>query len=412
MNAALSKDAANTSSLDKNLFLLTYGVMSIGLSVALLDATAITTNAGHRTNGAIYTSLYLCVLLLTAALTVPYAPALAARFTARSAFNFSVAAGSVAWLVASLLILNGVEPIPVLMVNAVVVGALFGLFTAFGPLFSKAYLTGDGMAGAYARLSVAGAIGMAIGGIAGGAILNQVEPGWGLFARAVVGIPFAIFIWLKPPPVEPHSPKPERGPWTTMYVSVRDNRELRRASILGWSVSMLAAPLASLIVPVADALRQSPLLPGAGILMAGMYIGQLLSPAIVKRLSIGRSEINASAIAAIWTGLLLAVYGAASLIFQMKPELIVWAIIGLVFGALWLAQRSINLQAATDAGDEATTGEAVAVFMFAVSLAAPIGVLIWGLLINHVSVEAAIFAGAAGTVLAGIAYLKDSKAAA
>lgn len=103
-------------------------------------------------------------------------------------------------------------------------------------------------------------------------------------------------------------------------------------------------------------------------------------------------------------------YGVASLLFQDEPELIVWAVVGLGFGAFWLAQRSINLGAATDAGDESNAGEAVAVFVFAVSIAAPIGVLLWGFLINHVSVEAAIFAGAIGTAAAGAAYLKRPKA--
>jgi hypothetical protein len=191
-----------------------------------------------------------------------------------------------------------------------------------------------------------------------------------------------------------------------MSTNLRGNIDLRKAALLGGAVSMLAAPLASLLVPVADALRQSPLLPGAGILMAGMYVGQLLSPSIVTRLSRGRSQLNGSALAAIGTGVLLAIYGVASLVFNKEPELILWAIIGLGFGALWLAQRSINLGAATAAGDQASTGEAVAIFTFVVSLAAPIGVLIWGFLINHVSVEVAIFVGAAGTVLAGAFYLR------
>ena len=389
-------------------FLATYGFMSAGLAIALLDATAITTSAGHRTNGAVYTSLYLAVLLFASALSVPYAPSLAARFNARSAFTFSIAAASVCWLIAGMLVVGGVKPIPVLMVNAVVIGLLYGLFSAFIPLYSNAYLAGDGMAGAYARLSVAGAIGMAIGGLGGGIILNQVEPGWGLIARGALGVPFALFIWFKPPLVEPQSPTPRHGPWKTMSSNLSGNAGLRSAALLGGAVSMLAAPLASLLVPVADALRQAPLLPGAGILMAGMYAGQLLTPKIVSRLSGGRTQMNGSALAAIGAGALLAIYGVASLFFNKEPELVLWAIIGIGFGALWLAQRSINLEAATASVDGALTGEAVAIFTFVVSLAAPIGVLIWGFLINHVTVEAAIFTGAAGTVLAGAYYLRAS----
>ena len=59
---------------------------------------------------------------------------------------------------------------------------------------------------------------------------------------------------------------------------------------------------------------------------------------------------------------------------------------------------------------ETGPGESVAVMMFALSLAAPIGVLLWGFVIGRVSVEAAILFGAVGTVVSGVALLRPPKA--
>ena len=394
---------------DSTAFLVLFALMALGWAVVLLDATAITTIAGHRENGAIYTSAYLATLLLSSALAIPYAPGLVARFNPRKTFVLTVVAASGAWVVAAALIGSGVPPIPVLMGAAVVSGLLYGVFAALIPLFAEAYLSGAGMAGAFARFSVAEAVGTVAGGLIGGFVVSELQPAWGLLIRAAVALPFAAFVWFRPPAVEPASPKPKHGPWKLMVTSLRGSRALRRAAFLGLAVSMFAAPLAQMVVPVADALRQSPLVAGAGVLMAGIASGQLVSPRIVSRMSKGRSQIRGAAILAIFTGVMLAALGVASLIFKAEPELIVWVMIGLGFGASWLAQESLNIGAATVSSESSTTGESVAVLMFAVSLFAPVGVLLWGFMIGRVSVEAAILTGAAGTVIAGLMLLRTPK---
>ena len=59
----------------------------------------------------------------------------------------------------------------------------------------------------------------------------------------------------------------------------------------------------------------------------------------------------------------------------------------------------------TRAGSDQDSGEMVATFVFVSSIAAPVGVLLWGFLINRVSVEAAVFAGALGTLLVSSLFL-------
>jgi hypothetical protein len=194
-----------------------------------------------------------------------------------------------------------------------------------------------------------------------------------------------------------------------MLGRVRDNRALRRAAILGCGVALFAAPMSSLIVPIADALRQSPLIPGAGLLMAAMAVGELFAPVVVSKLQPNRTSLRAAALAAVLCACFLAAYGVASLVFSKQPELIVWVIVGVGFGAMKYGGRALNLGAATDADDDANSSEMVAAFVFLTSLASPIGVLAWGALINRVSVEAAILVGAVGTAAVAGLFLESAK---
>ena len=91
--------------------------------------------------------------------------------------------------------------------------------------------------------------------------------------------------------------------------------------------------------------------------------------------------------------------------FSHRIELWIWLIAGLGFGAMRYGGRALNLGAATDAGSDQDSGEMVATFVFVSSIAAPVGVLLWGFLMNRVSVEAAVFAGALGTLLVSSCFL-------
>ena len=386
-------------------FLIAYGAMTAGTAIAALDSTAIMTRAGGASNGAIYTSLYLGILLLSLALVVPYAPLLAERIGMRRTFVLSIVLGSVLWLLAGALIRSGANSVPVLLISAVGFGVCAGVSAVLSPLYAKAYIGGQDMAGAFARLSVAGGLAFGIGSIVGGFILDNIKPGWGLVARAILGIPLALFVLLRSPAVEPAAPDARGGAWADMLSRVRSNSALRRAALLGCGVGMFAAPMASMIVPIAAALRQSPLISGAGILMAAMSAGELFSPIVVSRFGRRKSNLRAAAIASIWCAGFIAIYGCASLVFSHRIELWIWLIAGLGFGAMRYGGRALNLGAATDAGSDQDSGEMVATFVFVSSIAAPVGVLLWGFLINRVSVEAAVFAGALGTLLVSSLFL-------
>ncbi len=404
-------DGANTNSepLGRTGTLYLFGIASAtgGLAIGALDATGITTRAGGTSNGAIYTSAYLTILMVSAALAVPHTAKVSARFGIEKAYRLIIAMGSTTWLVAGTLILSGVPGLPVLLCFAPLFGFTAGISGVLAPIFSKAYIAGKDMAGAYARMSVISGIAWAIGSAVGGFILNESHPGFGIVTKAFFGVPFFILLLKVRPAAEPATPKASKRAFAEMRDRLRSNAQLRRATVLRCGTALFAAPLASLIVPIVDALRQTPLLPGAGIVVAAMAFGQLGSPWLVGRLSRnGRPQIAAASIAALGSAAVLVLYGVASALISKRPELLAWCLIGLAFGGLRYAARALDVGAVTASGDEKAATNLLQASQFAATLVSPVGVLLWGVLINRVSVEAAIFFGAAGTAAVGLLSLR------
>lgn len=154
-----------------------------------------------------------------------------------------------------------------------------------------------------------------------------------------------------------------------------------------------------MIVPITDALEHKPLIPGASTLMVTMAVGQMLAPLVVSVLERNRTHLRAAALAGLGTAVVIASYGITALAFRGTGELVIWGVIGLVFGALTFGGGASNLGAATDAAEEKDAGAMVATYVFAISLAAPVGVLLWGLLMSRFSVETAVLTGATATAL-------------
>ena len=387
------------------IYLFGVAASTAGLAVGTLDATGITTRAGSITNGAIYTSAYLAILLITRAIVVPQTARISARFGIRRAYQLTIALGSLTWGIAGALILAGLPGLPVLLAFAALFGVSSGFSATLAPIFSKAYIAGKDMAGAYAWMSVIAGIAWALGSVGGGFLLNTAAPGVGLLIKAALGVPLLVVLVRITPATEPHTPRARKRAWADMRDRLLGNAQLRYATILGCGVALFAAPLVSLIVPIVDALRQSPLLPGAGILMAAMALGQLSSPYIVSKFSTERSLLKAAAIASICCAAMLGADAVAALFFSDKPELVVWSVIGFGFGGMRFAARALNIGAVTASGSDESAANLISAFTFATALSSPVGVLIWGVMINRISPEAAIAFGAAGTAVVSIASL-------
>jgi len=389
------------------LYLFGIGSGTGGLAIGSLDAAGICTDAGGITKGAIYTSAYLTLLMVAAAFTVPHTAKIAARFGIERTYRLVVALGSTTWLICGTLILAGVPGFPVLLCFAPIFGFTGGLSGVLAPIFSKAYIAGKDMAGAYARMSVISGIAWAIGSALGGIILNDSHPGVGIVLKGIFGIPFVVVLLKVRPAAHPTTPKAKKRAFPEMRERLSNNDELRRATMLRCGIALFAAPMASLIVPIVDALRQTPLLPGAGIIVAAMAVGQLASPGLVGRLSRNnRPQIAGASIAALASAGVLVAYGLVSALVSKRPELLAWCFIGLSFGGLRYAARALNIGAVSASGPEEDTTNLLQASQFAATLASPIGVLMWGFLINQASVEVAIFVGAAGMALVALASLR------
>jgi len=386
-----------------------FGIASVtgGLAIGTLDAAGICTNAGGVTKGAIYTSTYLTLLMVAAAFTVPQTAKISARFGIERTYRLVVTLGSTTWVICGALILAGVPGFAVLLCFAPIFGFTGGLSGVLAPIFSKAYIAGKDMAGAYARMSVISGIAWAIGSALGGIILNHSHPGFGIVLKGIFGIPFIVVLLRVRPAAKPKTPKAKKRAFPEMRERLSNNDELRRATMLRCGIALFAAPMASLIVPIVDALRQTPLLPGAGVIVAAMAFGQLSSPWLVERLSRdNRPQIAAASIASLAAAAVLVAYGVVSALISKRPELLAWCFIGLSFGGLRYAARALNIGAVSASGPEEDTTNLLQASQFVSTLASPVGVMMWGFLINRVSVEAAIFVGAGGMTLVALASLR------
>ena len=184
---------------------------------------------------------------------------------------------------------------------------------------------------------------------------------------------------------------------------------LRRTTAVGCVTMLFIAPLTSLVVPVAQDLRQQPLVAGAGLLMAAFAAGQFLSPRLVRLLSRGRDDLHGAIAADLGAGVVLVLLGAVSLVVSRRAELLAWLVVGVAFGGFRYSSAALFVGSAAESGqpEDATTNLAAA--MLACGLVAPVGTLLWSAVIGSVSAEAALFVGGAGALVGAAAVWAGSR---
>jgi MFS family permease len=353
----------------------------------------------------------MSTVLVTSAVSVPYAPRVGRRLGPRRAFVVLQAVAAAAWLVAGLALLLGMSTMPVLLVAAPVFGITGGLSTVLRPILATSYLSGSGgTAEAFARLSVVSGIGWAVGSLGGGVLLSSVALGWGLVLNGLTIIPLVATVARTTPATEPSTPRATDRPWRTAWSALAGSRTLRWTAVLGASSLLFLAPITSLVVPIAQDLRQSPLVAGAGLLMAAFSIGEFLSPITVRRLRTGRHDLPAGAIAGAIAGATLLVLGVVSAVLVDRLELLVWLVVGVAFGAFRYASRACFTGAAAEAGPPEDASTNLAATMLVSGLAAPVGTTLWSGVIDQVSADAAVVIGGLGGLVLGLVVLAASRA--
>ena len=385
-------------------FVVAMGLSAAGVTMAMLGATAITaaTNGGAR--GALWTGAFLCLLFVTKAASIRFIPVWSDRLGPERMFLLTNLLSVVLWGGAGAAVLLGAPGTVVILAIAPLVGIVNAVFAVETPLLSKAFLSGHSMAAANARVAVARGVACAVGAIAAGALINAFGPGWALIARAVLSIPLALVLLqvtntaaerVLAPQAAADPEEPPEGP------IILADPAVRRVVLLAVALTAATAPVIAMIVPIAQSLRQTPLVIGASIMTAAMATGQLLSPFFVHRLERrerrGHDSLTGALLAT--AGSLIA-FGIASTLLSHGPELAAWVVIGLAFGGLESASHSMVLGHLVAASGSFDARRSLAIMKFATNLAAPAGFITWAVLLNTTNGQTSILAAAAALVVA------------
>jgi len=388
-------------------FVASMGLSAAGVTMSMLGATAITAATNGGTHGALWTGAFLIVLFVVKAAAVRFVPSWSDRLGPERMFLVTNVVSVALWAGAGLAVVLGTPGTVVILLIAPIAGIVNAVFAVETPLLAKAFLSGHSMAAANARVSVARGVACAVGALAAGAVINAFGPGWALIARAALSVPLAIVILRMstaaasraPEPVAAGDPleRPE-GP------SILEDPAVRRIILLAIALTAATAPVVAMIVPIAQSLRQTPLIIGASIMTAAMAAGELLSPFFVHRLERraehGRDPITGALLA---TAGSLVAFGVVSTLLSHRPELAAWVVVGLAFGGLESASHSTVLGALVAASGSYDTRRALAIMKFATNLAAPVGFVVWALLLDGTNGQTAILVAAAMLIVVTLA---------
>lgn len=368
-------------------FLTTTFLSSLGSVAALLGSTVLSSDAGgSASESATLTSLMLALSFTSSSVTVPYAPALAHRFGTRSVYTMAMTANVALYAALAVALLAGVSPYLALMAVTPLLGGIGGISHALGPPVLKGYLAGQDLATAETRISVASGVAWVIGALAGAVAVDAIGPVAAFAGNAALTVPFVAMLWFLAPAAAIERPGRVSRPWRTLLRATVANGRLGRAALVGVLAAILVAPLAALVVPVTRGLDHD-LAIHAGLVLAAISLGAVLSPLPVRQLGTRMGALRSPALAYAGAALVLVVIAVVAIQLSKSAELIAIAAIAVVYGATSTAGSNLLL---ADAAASAETAEAesqtLAAFFLVTGLATPIGTMLWGRLMGTLSV--------------------------
>ena len=387
----------------QRLYLMAIGIVVAGGLVGHLGATSATTLAGGKADGSFDTGLYLTITTLFAGFTAIRALPLAKRWGARRIWAWVNVAHSTLWLVLGVLVLTIDSDTTLLFIFAPFLGTVAGLLGVVSPLMTKAYL-GGGMAHANSRRAAVAGIGGAVSLLVGGALIHLVGPGIGILLCGVMGVPLLVVAFRVEPSEEPHEVVVPAHPLRSALRTTAENPQLRLSALVAVSTVMFTLPFAMLMVPILNDVDHNPVPSGAGMVLAGISLGKLLTPRVVDKIeSSGRSDVVGAMLAALGIALLLYAFAVSTPLLSDIPELTVWVLIGIGYGALRATIISMNEGAAVTAMPKGMAMEGVAVLAMAVTFASPVAAFSWGWSIQQIGAIPTIWIGATLMVVATVA---------
>ena len=159
----------------------------------------------------------------------------------------------------------------------------------------------------------------------------------------------------------------------------------------------LVVPLASMVVPVTRDLDHD-LAIHAGLILAAISFGAILSPIPLRQLGTRMGPLRSSGLAYAFAGVVLIALAVIAVMLTHTPQLVAIAAVAVVYGAMSSAGGNLLIDsAAMSAQKIEEEQENLAVFFLITGLGAPIGTLLWGRTIDTLSVP--ILFTVAGTVM-------------
>jgi hypothetical protein len=383
-------------------FLMATGLVVAGGLVGQLGATSATTLAGGKESGSFDTGLYIAISTVFAGLMAIRALPLAKRWGARTTWAWVNVSHSSIYLLVGILVLAYESDTVILFIAAPFFGTISGLLGVVSPLMTRSYL-GGGMAHANSRRAAIAGVSGAVALLVGGALIHLVGPGIGMVLCGILGLPL-LFVSFR---VEPAGGNPEvtapRHPLRTALRTAAKNEQLRLVSLLAIASALFTLPFAMLMVPILNDLDHDPVPSGAGLVLAGISLGKLLTPRVVDWLeSRGRSDFVGALLAAVGLAVLLYLFGVVTPLLAGITELAVWMLIGVGFGALRATVISLNEGAAVRSLAKGLAAEGMAVLAIFATFAVPVGAFSWGWSIQNIGAIPTIWIGATLMLVAAV----------
>lgn len=393
-------------------FMAAMGFSGAGVTVSILAATAITSATGGGIHGALWTGAFLIIMFVMKAIAVRAEPGWSARIGPERLFLLTTCLLVVAWGGAGLLVVLGGPATALMIAVAPVDGIANGVFAVESPLLSKDFLPGHSLAAANARVFVVWGIACAVGAIAAGLMISGPGAGWTLVARATLSIPLLLVIRRLPRSI---SRSPSHGEDSGAASDTADELRkgpgiladpaVRRVVILAVTLTALTTPVIASIVPIAQSLGHTSGVMGASIVLAAMSVGGVLAPTFVHQFERGLTRGWDPVLPAVVViGLALASFGIVSTFLTGRTELLVWAAIGLVFGGAEFASQSTVLGQVVRVSGSAEARHAISTMKFSTNLAAPVGFVLWDILLDTTGGVTAMFVSAVLIIIVAFSY--------
>jgi len=383
-------------------FLAVGGLAVAGTMAGQLGATSAATYAAGGAAGTA-TSIFLALMLTSAALAGVGTTRLAARWGTLRTFGWAQAGVAVSWLVAGILEALTDSSLVLLFLAAPIFGVFSGVTGVLTPFACRSYIDAGSLTSSVAKRGSVSGIGAIIGSLVGGYLIHATDPGIGILANGLLTIPLVGFVLLVRPRSAAAAPRAVPHAIRAIAREIQSNERLRRLVLLLIAFMLLVVPMTGLIVPILNDLDHAPLPSGAGLMLAGIAAGRLFVPRIVKELLARHSQFSASVRGTVLTALFLIAFGVTALFTFSDADLVIWTLIGIGIGAGRFTTKALMTGAVASAMPRGDEMLGVTALVIVASLSSPVGFLIWGPLIDLLSAPAVVIS--AGLVMVAVAVL-------